>query len=69
MSDNKAAQDEQPVGAGVLGRDHAEATHRHQDVVQQQAALSLERCLQFAEKRLDGCGRCVRDHSRVRRHL
>ena len=38
-ADDEPAEDEEEVGVGVLGGDHAHPAHRHQDVVQQQAAL------------------------------
>ena len=42
-SDDEASEDEEEVRVGVLGRDQAHPRHRHQDVVQQQAALIKER--------------------------
>ena len=38
-ADDEPAEDEEEVGVGILGGDHAHPAHRHQDVVQQQAAL------------------------------
>ena len=40
--DDEASEDEEEVRVGVLGRDQAHPRHRHQDVVQQQAALIKE---------------------------